>query len=616
MPVVEPTGACVDAWGVLFLQLSDVLARVQAAPSVRYYATVLLHRVLAVRWAETLGASAVSVLAAVVVLASKCRHSYRPHLADRVVSAAFAVSTGVDDAALDTTTKSFMVYVTRCWEMEIVVLEALHYDLFVFDLSGVLAAKSIRDKSFQFVVDSCLHKAYCIMSVLVHHDMQAGFGWSTLTEELKFGSAMLLSLLFNDLKLPVDDVKIQFEILFGFLTTEFSDMEWVKCVNYWIDQRGANGDETIVLSFDLLDYVVSDLSSHASHYSPDHSYSHRTVSAVLQDVLLLGTSGNGNEDDDRKKHTYLSVQSVCPLSLSHRSPSSSSSSSSSSHTDVSVATLSTAEAAAHNIAHLDLQSVTMWRCPIAKVSSYEVKRDVSYKVTGSFGSGVSVIALAQLGIWQCFIRFNRKHLKDFVLTPVGVVSSIKVNDAISSSDFGSSNNHRNFYVLSRDLTTYRPINELYEESSKSFVSVDPASLLSSLWEVIGHCLRVGIVFKYLDVGSILVNNNGHLQFASFSGAVMSISLFQHQDDFQPDLPSTSTVRNANSALLMSFLSYAAPEVICGAPPSAASSVYSFGAVCIACLSGQPLVRNTSSEQKYMQHLYKVLGNVSYNVTLC
>ena len=41
-----------------------------------------------------------------------------------------------------------------------------------------------------------------------------------------------------------------------------------------------------------------------------------------------------------------------------------------------------------------------------------------------------------------------------------------------------------------------------------------------------------------------------------------------------------------------------------------AQVYVFGAVCVACLTGQPLVRTHSTEQKFMQSIYKVLGTAS------
>ena len=241
------------------------------------------------------------------------------------------------------------------------------------------------------------------------------------------------------------------------------------------------------------------------------------------------------------------------------------------------------------------------------------------QVTGQFGSGVSTIALSQLHLWQYCIRLSEyrhtRHsqshshtdndaqvatdgtlidphgstyvapvpygavgaamVRELLLLPLAVVSSVRA-DIVSAVDIGG-HGVRSFYVVTADLSSYRPIHQchLHMQSSHSTASNASADLLmvcKSLWSVLHHCVQVGVVFKYLDVHAVMVSQKGHLQFGAFGGAVMLPSLKHTQCDFVPEGRGDKGVKSSNSGLLMPHLSYAAPEVIIGGMPSAMSTV--------------------------------------------
>ena len=94
---------------------------------------------------------------------------------------------GTDVGDIDTTTKSFMVYITRALETERRLLEIIHFDIFVFSFAEVVAATgshtgvaAVCEEERDWLAGCCA-KAECVLFVLGMSEMTVFAGWGEVS---------------------------------------------------------------------------------------------------------------------------------------------------------------------------------------------------------------------------------------------------------------------------------------------------------------------------------------------------------------------------------------------------------------------------------------------------
>jgi hypothetical protein len=121
------------------------------------------------------------------------------------------------------------------------------------------------------------------------------------------------------------------------------------------------------------------------------------------------------------------------------------------------------------------------------------------------------------------------------------------------------------------------------------------ALCRDLLRAVRHCHAAGVVFRYLSIEHVGIDRRGRLLLTDLSGGCLEE---YYADAKSSSCSSSSSSSSSTTISTPSFsqllpnqcLHTAAPEVLLGAPPSLASSVFCAAQVCLLLLTGQHVFR--------------------------
>jgi serine/threonine protein kinase len=146
---------------------------------------------------------------------------------------------------------------------------------------------------------------------------------------------------------------------------------------------------------------------------------------------------------------------------------------------------------------------------------------------------------------------------------------------------------------------YRDETDPFDRSGAPLSPILARELCRDLFSAVNHCIQCGVYFQWISLDQIFITSDGRLQLGGLNGAVLSSSMVlsekekekhreREKDNGQSTLPSLVTT---------------SLEIIMGAKPSPQTSVWAVGAVCVHIISGKPLIKAGSSDEKHLQYMY-------------
>ena len=163
------------------------------------------------------------------------------------------------------------------------------------------------------------------------------------------------------------------------------------------------------------------------------------------------------------------------------------------------------------------------------------------------------------------------------------------------------------YLLMPASQLFRPLASLVPSSSQpSAARIDAnmaLALCKDLFSALQHCVLNGIVLGWISPDQCYVSSQGNLVLGGLAGATSvatatpwsSLSATEGNTDDSNDWPD------------LPFLSYTAPEIVCGGAPSGASTAFVAASLSVYILTGKPLLKAGSDTKKHMQYIYKTVG---------
>ena len=168
------------------------------------------------------------------------------------------------------------------------------------------------------------------------------------------------------------------------------------------------------------------------------------------------------------------------------------------------------------------------------------------------------------------------------------------------------------YLVMPASQVYLPLSNIlpsHNQSSGGRLSHALAqSLCANLVSALLHCVERGLYLQYLQPDELYVSSTGRLVLAGLSGGVYaSVATEIFPKPAMDDATLSSSSSSSHIGVEFPALSYTAPEVICGAPPSLATTSFACVSMCTLLLTGKPAVKDGASPKKHMQYIYRVLG---------
>jgi hypothetical protein len=153
-------------------------------------------------------------------------------------------------------------------------------------------------------------------------------------------------------------------------------------------------------------------------------------------------------------------------------------------------------------------------------------------------------------------------------------------------------------------------------------------LFHDVFSALSHCIKCGILFKWVCFDQIYVSFEGRIVFTGLDGAVYAIGKSnddhssssssmkmnnhrstnnRHRHHASASSSSSSSPDEIKPMVPNSYLSNTAPEIVLGSKSNHSSSVFIFATLCAHLLLGKPLIKPPDNEEKYMQYVFKILG---------